>query len=450
MTHRFDKTFKIREGFLLETQYKGRFLYLDPITGETLKRSDLYHSTGYPGSTLWYRANLPGRENPPPPLQPKVHDANLSLDGEGFLIIKMKDGRIIDHGKTRRLVHMTKDIERFRAFMNDQINRMNSDVKTLLDVHLEAAAPDAPRVIHPEVFFEPYPDQYITSRLWFFGLVTVILLACFALPNSEQPFLLAAGLAAAAIAMLALRIKGIKDYNKRIDQWEKRKTEFDQNQQEFLKEWNDTCSAAQDQDAILGLALEAFDWPRETNASWEFKNGCKELHLDIDLPRWLDLPAQTWKTGRDGVTLERGLMSHYARQERYVRHVHSLLFLAASAAFWSTPGLDTLYLSGFCKNYTEPEPSTEPAHTEPKTKRTKKSAAGSSQKDTHLEAKTTPEMESGEPVYLISVKIDRTEWAQTDFNNLEKLDPVSALNKFEMRRELNVSTMVLSRIEPLD
>jgi hypothetical protein len=84
---------------------------------------------------------LPGQKTPGEVPNKIVHDANLSLDEEGFLIIKMKDGRVIEHGKTRRLVHMAKDIEKFYRFMQSRINEMNEDVDTLLHVHKEAVSP---------------------------------------------------------------------------------------------------------------------------------------------------------------------------------------------------------------------------------------------------------------------------------------------------------------------
>ena len=449
MIYRFEKKFRILTGFLLDTEYKGKFLYMDPITGEVVKfrPKNLYRSVGYPGSTLWYRAALPGREKPEESPPPVVHDANLGLDGEGFLIIKMKDGRIIEHGKTRRLVHMSKDIERFRLFMMDQVKHLNSDVATLLDVHKEAVPPDAPRIIHPEVFFEPYPDQVITSRLWFFGLITIILIACFALPSSDHPFLLGAGLTAAAILMLIFRIKGIKDYDDRINKWELRKQQFDEKQLEFLNGWGKACQCNEDRDAVLGLALDSFDWPRETNASFEFKNGCEELHLDIDLPRWDELPAQTWKIGQDNVTLERGIMHPYDRRERYVRHVHSLAFLAASISFWSTPGLQTLYLSAFCEDYLPPDPEmdTPPA---PGPKAKKKKNTGERAGHPMAEDEIAREAGTGEPVFLLSLKIERAEWEKVDFRNLDKLNPVFVLEDFEMRRELDTQHMILTRITP--
>ena len=448
MTQRFTKNFKILPGFLLETQYKGNFLYLDPISGETLKVGSLYQSVGYPGSNLWYRASLPGRKDPEPTQKPVVHDASLSLDQEGFLIIKMKDGRIVDHGKTRRLVHMAKDIERFRGFMGDQINRMNREVQALLDVHLEAPAPDAPRIIHPEVFFDHYPDQYITSRLWFFGLITIVLIACFALPNYDQPLLLASGLVGAAILMFGMRIRSIKNYNKLIDAWEKKKIEFDRKQQELVKDWDEICAAGKDIDIILGMGLDSFDWPREVNACWEFEDNYTTLRLDIDLPRWDELPAQTWQVGRDSVTLERGLMPPYERRERYVRHVHSLAFLAAAAAFWSVPSLKSLQLSAFCENYVEPEPIWEYPKEEAPKRNKKKNADKTCGCAAEAAQPVNAAPQKGETAFLLSVKIERSQWAGIDFAALDRIDPISAFDKFELRRSLDEDAMILSRIEP--
>ena len=446
MTYRFDKNFRILAGFLLETEYKGHFIYLDPITGERVRRNpkNLYLSVGYPGSTLYYRAPLPGRENQEEPPDKIVHDANLALDEEGFLVIKMKDGRIIEHGKTRRLVHMAKDIEKFHRFMQDKVNGMNEDVDTLLSVHKEAVSPNAPRLLYPEVFYEPYPERMLSSRFWFLGIIAIILVAYYALPDASHPSLLIIGLVAATLLMLYLRIKGIRNYDDSLSKWEARKREFEEKQQDFLKSWKEECECGEDHNAVLGLALDSFDWPRDTNVSFEFRDGGKELYLDMDLPAWDELPAQAWRIGGDKVTLERSIISPYDRRERYVRHVHSLAFLAASIAFWSTPSLETLYLSAFCENYTPPDPAIGNPPPDPKKK--------VDPRFPNAHPVATPRVEhepgTGEPAFLLSLKINRDDWAKLNFDNLHRLNPVHALEDFEMRRDLDTQHMILNKITP--
>lgn len=198
------------------------------------------------------------------------------------------------------------------------------------------------------------------------GIIAIILVAYSTLPGSNHPSLLIMGFVAAALLMFYLRIKGIRNYDDSLGKWEARKREFEEKQQDFLESWKKECECGEDQNAVLGLALDSFDWPRDTNVSFEFRNGCKELYLDMDLPAWDELPAQAWKIGGDKVTLERRIISPYDRRERYVRHVHSLAFLAASIAFWSTPSLETLYLSAFCENYTPPDPATSNPPPDPK------------------------------------------------------------------------------------
>ncbi len=446
MSYRFNKNFRILTGFLLETEYKGQFLYSDPITGERVRRhpKNLYATVGYPGSTIYYRAPLPGQKTPGEVPNKIVHDANLSLDEEGFLIIKMKDGRVIEHGKTRRLVHMAKDIEKFYRFMQSRINEMNEDVDTLLHVHKEAVSPNAPRLLYPEVFYEPYPERMLSSRLWFLGIIAIILVGYAALPGSSHPFLLISGLVAAALLMFYLRIKGIKNFDDSLNKWEIRKQEFEKKQQEFLNSWEKECECDEDHDAVLGLALDSFDWPRDTNVSFEFRNDCKELHLDMDLPAWDELPAQTWKIGGDKVTLERSIISPHDRRERYVRHAHSLAFLAASIAFWSTPSLETLYLSAFCENYTPPDPAMDNPPPGPKSKLDPRFP--------NAHPMATPQIEheagTGEPIFLLSLKINRSDWEKLNFENLHRLNPVHALEEFEIRRELDTQHMILSKITP--
>lgn len=446
MIYRFNKQFKALTGFLFEAKDRGKFLYFDPITGEVLKlkRKNLYQSVGYPGTSLWHRASLPGRDAQPEGEKPVEHDAYLDLDEEGFLIIKMKDGRIIEHGKTRRFVQISKDIEKYRGFMLDRIAQMRSDLKVLLDVHLQAIPPNAPKLIHPEVFYEPYPLCPSSGRMWIFGIITLILIGCFALPKVESPLLLALALSLGVLAMFYLRIKSGKNFEKVLCNWDQQKIDFELKQKELVEEWNQTCQG-NDNDAILLMGLEAFDWPRETVFDFEFKNGCEELHLDMDLPDWDKLPYQTWRVGRDNVTLERGRLDPLARREVYVRHVHSLVFLAASAAFWAIPNLKTLFVSAYCENYQIPKLDDDDPQNTPMTAKEKKK---NGKKVAKVEDEPVHEPGTGQPHFLLSVEIKREQWEKLAFDKLEDLDPIWALEDFNLKRELDKETMVLSEITP--
>ncbi len=450
MIYRFNKQFKALTGFLFEAKDRGKFLYFDPITGEVLKlkRKNLYQIVGYPGTSLWHRAPLPGREAQPEGDKPVEHDAYLDLDEEGFLIIKMKDGRIIEHGKTRRFVQISKDIEKYRGFMLDRIAQMRTDLKVLLDVHLQAIPPSAPKIVHPEVFYEPYPLRPSSGRLWIFGIMTLILIGCFALPKVESPVLLALALSVGAMAMFYLRIKSGKDFEKMLDKWEQQKLNFELKQKELVDEWNQTCQGS-DHNATLLMALDSFDWPRETIFDFEFKNGCEELHLDLDLPDWDKLPYQTWRVGRDNVTLERGRLDPLARREVYVRHVHSLVFLAASAAFWAIPNLKTLFVSAYCENYQVPKLDDDDPQNTPMTAKEKKKNSKKAGAAPNTEAgEPAHEPGTGRPCFLVSVEINREQWEKIAFDNLENIDPVLALEDFKLKRELDKETMVLSEITP--
>lgn len=436
MKQRFEKTVHIGSGFLFDASNRGKYLYLDPITGEALKiiKDNLYHNTGYPGTSLWYRAPLPGRPEAQETPAPTVHEANLALDEEGFLIIVMRDGRTIDHGKTRRFVHLARDIEKFRGFMLDEIKRMNQDIKMLLDVHLQAIAPNAPKTVYPEIFYEPYPRHAPPGKLWMLALALIIVTACFLLPQSSNPLAMGIALGAVLAVLVGLRHSSYKNVQRAIKKWEKDKQQFEARQEELLQDWHAACKDCSDYNAFFYMALDSFDWPRPTSFTFQLNEDCTEMHVDMDLPCWDDLPYHTWKVGRDNVTLERGKKDDLDRRSDYLRHVHSLLFLAASCAFWAVPNLETLYLSGYA-----PAKGQEPAPTPEKNKKKGKEPLPA-----------LPAQAEEEPEFLLSLKIDRANWSTQNFDDLERIDPVQALEQFELRRDLNKETLVLSPIVPFE
>lgn len=430
MFYRFKHEFKLQTGFLLDTPDRDKILYPDPVTGEALKikKKNLYKTIGHPGIHLYYRANLPGRDSVFKDPLFKEKNSTLSLDENGFLIIKTRDGRKLSHGKTRYLTHLSRNNENFKGFMLKQIENLKHDLDLLLNVHLQAIAPDTPRTIHPDFFYEPCPTAQKPSKAWFIGLTLIIIIACFSLPETNYPIPLGIALSATAFVMLALRFKSIKNFEERINAWTKRKLKFEEKQQKELEDWQKILLNGEDKDTILHLALNSFDWPRETTISFEFKNHGKELHLDMDLPNWTELPYHNWQMGGDGVSLQKNKPDLTECNKKYVRHIHSLAYLAAAASFWAMPDLETLYLSAYCENYqTQGTSSTK--------------VEGSNLPDEHLQV-------TGKPSFLLSLKIEKELWQQQHFEKLEKLDPVEALNIFELRRDLNNKTMILYPIEP--
>ena len=55
---------------------------------------------------------------------------------------------------------------------------------------------------------------------------------------------------------------------------------------------------------------------------------------------------------------------------------------------------------------------------------------------------------TGHPYFLLSVEIKREQWEKIYFDNLEDINPILVLEDFNLKRELNKETMVLSEITP--
>nr|AOH35781.1 hypothetical protein BGP89_04940 [Luteimonas sp. JM171] len=51
--------------------------------------------------------------------------------------------------------------------------------------------------------------------------------------------------------------------------------------------------------------------------------------------------------------------------------------------------------------------------------------------------------------YLISLKVPRSAWREIDFSNLEQVDPIEAIARFEHVRKMT-KTGIFRRIDPME
>ena len=120
----------------------------------------------------------------------------------------------------------------------------------------------------------------------------------------------------------------------------------------------------------------------------------KTLLADVDLPEIEDLPASLIAVGKRDLTLIEKPLSAAALRRDYLRHAHGVLFRIIGEAFASEVTPERMLIAGY-------------------TQRTA-SATG-----------------AVEDCYVISVSVDRDEWAKIDFSNLALVDPVAALARFD-------------------
>ena len=98
-------------------------------------------------------------------------------------------------------------------------------------------------------------------------------------------------------------------------------------------------------------------------------------------------------------------------RHEYARHVHGVLLRVIGTAFATLPSIQQLIISGYSQ-------------------------------------RLNPATGHVEDEYLISARVERTAFEQINFDNLEEVDPIMAMERFELVREMSKSFQ-FTRISPL-
>jgi hypothetical protein len=206
--------------------------------------------------------------------------------------------------------------------------------------------------------------------------------------------------------------KRLARYEEDLKAWEAEKAAFGESERarKLLLEER-VLSDVDAMEEVLEGALKAIEWPRETVVSAEVDDGGRVVLLDVDLPEIEDMPKTTASVPSSGYKLTVREMGATKLKKLYIQHVHAVGFRIIGEAFAVLPKAQEVVLSAF------------------------------SQRPDKATGAVTDE-------YLYSERIKRDEWAKINFTNLQGLDVVAALERFELRREMS-KTGVFRPVEPL-
>lgn len=156
--------------------------------------------------------------------------------------------------------------------------------------------------------------------------------------------------------------------------------------------------------------LQAIDWPRETNVSFELSQSGERVLADVDLPEVEDMPTKTATLPSRGWKLSLKELSETDVRKLYMEHIHGIGFRLIGEFFANLPTLNEVTLSAYSQRAN----------------------------------KSTGNIEDE---YLYSVRVTREAWAMNNFNNLDALDITQALERFELVRNMT-KTGVFKPIRP--
>jgi hypothetical protein len=146
-------------------------------------------------------------------------------------------------------------------------------------------------------------------------------------------------------------------------------------------------------------------------ASAEVDDGGRLVLVDVDLPEIEDMPKTTASMPSKGYKLTVKEMSASKLQKLYMQHVHGVGFRIIGEIFAVLPKSEEVVLSAF------------------------------SQRATKATGDVVDE-------YLYSVRAARGQWAKINFDNLQGLDVIAALERFELRRDMSKAG-VFGPVQPL-
>lgn len=164
-------------------------------------------------------------------------------------------------------------------------------------------------------------------------------------------------------------------------------------------------------ETLFGHALGEIIWPRETTATFQLDDGATALCADIDLPDEDDLPRRIASLPARGISVRFKERTDAQMRKDFNRLAHATLFRVVGEAFATLPALRTVTASGFVQ-------------------------------------RTNPATAKIDDVYIISCRVERSQWDEIDFEQLNEIDPVSALARFKLVK-LSERNGRLKAIQPL-
>ncbi|WP_404419015.1 DUF4236 domain-containing protein [Marinospirillum sp.] len=447
MAFRFRNTIRIAPGIRLNLGKTGISLSAG-VRGATVTagKRGVHGNVGLPGTGLSYRTRLDKspahrrrveqeekrqhrtrnqqlvREN-----NPDLAEVILSLDDRGQLVVANASGQPVDPALRRRLL---KDFEQdIQDWLEEQMDRINGDMDLLLNPHLDTLAPNSSP---PEYQVEPFtelqprkpqleqppaqPEQPEEPRIGFFDRL---------LPGRKQRLLDAWQQAMTewksahelwekeVDELNNQQAESILEYEKNLAAWRQRKEAHDQQQRvedgSFFERLNNDPDLMTE---VIQAELDALDWPRETLIDFDLDTDNKLLKLDVDLPEIEGFPDQEARLGARELRLVLKTKSQTQLNNEYARHLHGVLLRIIGTAFASLPSLQQLIISGYSQRLNP--------------------ATGHEEDD-----------------YLLSARVARSDFEKINFDNLEEVDPIFALDAFELVRDMS-GRYAFKPIQPLE
>lgn len=356
----------------------------------TFGRTGVYANLGLPGSGLSYRSRIDradqrarksARRGAPGAFTDQAsgeHQIQLRIDAEGRLTLFSAEGDPIPDSEFRKLRRRTPGP--FRDAMAEHVATQESLLSDLLDLHTQTPHPKTREHPTARPFLLPEPARPAPLQS---SLLTWLL------PWTRRRF-------------EARKQQSMERFKANHARWQTardRHNKAEKTRIETLMQGLASADPSVMEDA-LARRLASLEWPRETEVSFELSAQEAHAALDVDLPEQADLPTVEYRLPKRQWRILQKEFSNTERQAHYARHVHGVVFRLLGEVFACLPSVSEVRVAGYTQRLDK--------------------ATGAEQDD-----------------YVLAVTAKRADWEKIDFNNLNAIDPIRALERFSLRREMS-------------
>ncbi len=400
MSLRFRRSLRLAPGVRVNLGLRGPSLSVGPRgIGVTLGPAGVTTHAGLPGTGLSYRGNHSIRERgldasllPADSTRVGIDTYSVSvgmdLAEDGQLQIHSADGSQLDPRLERRI--RTEHREQLEAWLEKRCAEIDGEIEGLEQVHLGTPGPDVDHRLAPEPF-DAAPSA----------------------PPEEQPGFWERFFPRLRRARERRHEGRLALYRSELDKWSGKKAEHEADwERRRVRTEVERTSSVDVMHELLEEALGAVSWPRETLVTFEVVPPGQRLGIDVDLPEIEDMPTRQATVAQRGLKLNIRALSEAQVRRMYFAHIHGVLFRTVGVAFATLPSVQTVTCSGFSQRV---DPATGKIRNE----------------------------------FLLSVRVGREAWRAVDFANLGRVDPVLALERFDLRVKSTAAGR-LTAIEPFE
>ena len=387
---RFRRSVKLAPGIRMNFSGSGVSWTLGPRGASVgIGKRGTYFNSGIPGTGLYARERM-GSSGVGSRVRTSSYSnmsVTIGVTDDGTVYFRDADGNPL----AEHLVNAAKKQQgdAIRNLSQKKCEEINAQIEALGEIHVDTSNANVKPQYQPQEYSETAPTKPVPKKPGLMGALFKSKRERIEKENRERE----------------------RQFEEDSEKWRADKRRFDETEQrrkDMIE--RGIYSDVEVMGNFLEENLQSIVWPRETIVSSEILDNGKRVFVDVDLPEIEDMPSKTASAPQRGYKLSVKEMSATQIQRLYMRHVHGIGFRIIGEAFSALPNAQEVVLSAYSQR---PDRST---------------------------GHVTDE-------YLYSVCVDRGLWSRINFDNLQNLDVVEALARFDLKRNMT-KTGGFKPIEP--